>query len=75
MTRGYSKVLINEMVVPLQGGDLFAVQSDINMMSTTTGMERTKDQWHDLLGSVGLKIVKIWTEDPDSESIIEAMLA
>lgn len=75
MTPNYSKILINEMVVPLEGGDLFALQSDINMMSIVAGMERTEEQWHRLLGEVGLKIVKVWTEEPDSESIIEAMLA
>jgi len=37
-------------------------------------MERTKDQWYELLESVGLEVVKIWTKDVDSESLIEAML-
>ncbi|CAD6590643.1 MAG: hypothetical protein ASARMPREDX12_004609 [Alectoria sarmentosa] len=74
MAKGFSKILINEMVVPLQGGDLFALQSDINMMSVAAGMERTEKQWHELLNSVGLEIVRIWTKDSDSESIIEAML-
>ena len=59
----------------MHGGDLFAMQTDINMMSIVAGIERTEEQWHQLLGSVGLRIVRIWTEEPDSESIIEAMLA
>lgn len=57
-----------------KGGDLFALQSDINIMSMAAGMERTEKQRHELLNSVGLEIVRIWTKDADSESIIEAML-
>ena len=43
-------------------------------MSMAAGMERTEKQRHELLNSVGLEIVRIWTKDADSESIIEAML-
>ena len=75
MEPGYSKVLINETVVPLKGASLFTVQSDLNMMSSLAGMERTESQWHDLLKSAGLKIEKIWGGEGDSESLIEAMLA
>jgi len=74
MTKGYSMILINEMVMPLDKGDIFVLQSDLSKMSVSAGMERTKDQWYELLESVGLEVVKIWTKDVDSESLIEAML-
>lgn len=67
-------ILINEMVMPLDKGDIFVLQSDLSKMSVSAGMERTKDQWYELLESVGLEVVKIWTKDVDSESLIEAML-
>ena len=38
-------------------------------------MERTEDQWKQLLGSVGLEIEKIWTGEGETESIIEAVTA
>lgn len=67
-------ILINEMVMPLDKGDIFVLQSDLSKMSVSAAMERTKDQWYELLESVGLEVVKIWTKDVDSESLIEAML-
>ena len=45
------------------------------MMSIAAGMERTEDQWKQLLGSVGLEIEKIWTGEGETESIIEAVTA
>ncbi|KAL9099066.1 MAG: hypothetical protein Q9187_009554, partial [Circinaria calcarea] len=74
MSREYSKTLINEMVVPLKGASLFTTHSDLNMMSVTAGMERTEEQWRELLSAVGLEIARIWTGREDSESIIEAVL-
>ena len=73
MKPGISKLLINELVVPLQGGGLFPSHSDFNMMSIVAGMERTKAQWDELLASAGLRIEKIWTGPGETESIIEAV--
>ena len=74
MTPGFSKVLINELIIPSRDENFFPMQFDFNVMAIAAGMIRTEEQWHQLLGSVGLKIVRIWTEDPNSESLIEAML-
>jgi len=74
MTLGISRLLINKLVVPLQGGGLFAPHSDLNMMSICAGMERTEAQWRELLGSVGLDIVGIWTGEVGSESLIETVV-
>ena len=74
MTKGYSKLLINEMVVPPKGASVIATESDLNVMAVVAGMERTEKQWYALLESVGLQITKIWTKAEDSESIIEAEL-
>jgi len=75
MTKGYSKILINEFVVPSRGASAFMTHIDMNMMCTLASMERTEKQWRSLLESVGLKVVKIWTTEEDSECVIEAMLA
>ena len=72
---GVSRLLINELVVPIQVRGQFAPHSDFNMMSICAGMERTEAQWKELLGSVGLEIKGIWTGDGDTESIIEAVPA
>ena len=75
MTPGMSRLLINELVIPLQNSGHFPTHSDFNMMSIAAGMERTEDQWKQLLGSVGLEIEKIWTGEGETESIIEAVTA
>lgn len=73
MKPGYSKLLINDMVLPSKGATRYATQSDINMMSLFTASERSAADWERLLGLAGLKIVKIWPGVP--ESVIEAELA
>ena len=73
MTPGMSRLLINELVVPLQGSGLFPPHSDLNMMSICAGMERTEAQWRELLGSVGLEIAEVWSGEGETESIIEAI--
>ena len=75
MKPGFSKLLINDWVVPSQGASQSITHSDLNMMALLSAVERTDKQWYELLGSAGLKITKIWTRDSESESIIEAMLA
>ena len=74
MTKGYSMILINETILSPDSSSLPVLQSDLSRMSVSAGMERTRDQWYKLLSSVGLEVVKIWTKEAESESIIEAML-
>lgn len=72
--KGYSRFLINEWVLLDQGSPWLPAAMDINMMAQLSGMERTEGHWRELLGSVGLNIVKIWGLGPDNESLIEAAL-
>lgn len=51
-----SKILIDELVLPNTGARWQATQSDITMLASSCGMERTQRQWADLIKSVGLKI-------------------
>lgn len=74
MDKDYSRILINEMVLPDVGASMFAAGMDVSMMTLLTGMERTKTQWHDLLDSIGLKINGIWTLVEGGESVIEAAM-
>ena len=70
MKPGYSKLLINDIVLPDKGATWFATISDIHMMSVLGAMERSEAQWQQMLESVGLKNIKIWLGVP--ESVIEA---
>ncbi|MCJ1398246.1 hypothetical protein MMC11_001443 [Xylographa trunciseda] len=74
MKPGYSKLLINENVVPDVGASWQITSLDWFMMGLAASRERTEAQWRELLQSVGLKIVGIWTKDAAAESIIEASL-
>ncbi|KUM56161.1 hypothetical protein ACN42_g11064 [Penicillium freii] len=74
MRPGYSKVLVNENVIPDTGAHWETTSLDLIMMEIGSG-ERTERQWHALLESAGLKIVKIWTAQRDVESLIECELA
>ena len=75
MTPEYSKLLINEMVVPDKGADITTTQLDIVMMSNFAACERTESQWHLLVKHAELRIEKIWTIREDTERIIECVPA
>lgn len=74
MTPGYSKIILNELVLPNQKCSLIAAQVDITMMACLAATERSERQWHEVVGSAGLKIQNIWTDVPEAESIIELTL-
>lgn len=73
MRRGYSKVLINENVIPDTEAHWQATSLDFIMMGFSSS-ERTERHWHALLNSGGLKIVNIWTAQRGVESLIECEL-
>jgi hypothetical protein len=73
MKPGYSKFLINEIVIPNQGAERLSTSMDLLMMTVVAAEERTENNWRRLLKTAGLKIVKIWTFE-NTESIIETEL-
>jgi O-methyltransferase domain len=74
MEKGYSKILINENVVPDFGTDWKITSLDWLMMALVASAERTEAEWRELLRSVGLKVAGIWTKDNGVEGLIEAVL-
>ncbi|CAD6579776.1 MAG: hypothetical protein ASARMPRED_009245 [Alectoria sarmentosa] len=77
MTPGYSKILLDESVLPDMGCPSSLAAGDINMMSIMAGKERSRRQWLELLHSVGLRLIRVWIspDSGDAEGIIEAMLS
>ena len=75
MKKGYSKIIINEMVVKNEGAGWTETQWDMTMMVCLSSKERTETQWRELIKPVGLKVVKIWRNVSAIESIIEVELA
>lgn len=62
MKPGYSKLLIFECVIPRTGAYWEATAGDILMMTQLSALERTEDNWYQLIEGSGLnlKIVKFW---------------
>lgn len=73
MEPGYSRILINENVVPDVGAAWQMTSLDWTMMATLASAERTETQWRQLVESVGLRVEGIWTKDPACESLLEVI--
>lgn len=56
-----SVILIGDMVVPNKGAHWQTTQLDLQMMTSLASLERTHDQWHELLNKAGLKKLKSYT--------------
>ncbi|KAJ5093723.1 S-adenosyl-L-methionine-dependent methyltransferase [Penicillium angulare] len=67
----YSTLIIDDYVLPDTGADLRAAEMDILMWLHTAGLERTVSQWKNLLDTVGLELVKIWSSPRGKESVLE----
>ena len=70
MKPGYSKIIINEIVLPDKGMTLTAAQLDITMMCAMAATERTERQWRAIMDAAGLVIENIWTKVQQEESIM-----
>lgn len=55
-----SVLLVQELVMPATGVDFATSTLDIYQLLYFCGMERTEDQWRDLLNDCGLDVVKVW---------------
>ena len=74
MEPGYSKILINELVVLDINASWPITSIDWFMLALGAVRVLTKQDWRRLLAGVNLKITQIWTIEPGTESIIEAEL-
>ncbi|KAA8644983.1 hypothetical protein EYZ11_008712 [Aspergillus tanneri] len=74
MERGYSKVLIEEYILPDSNARAVNGMTDMAVMVFCSGLERTRQRWLNLLQSAGLRVNKFWTRGGDALGIIEAEL-
>ena len=75
MKRGFSKVIMEEYILPDQNARLLPCMTDIAVMVFCSGLERTCQRWNDLLTSAGLRVLQFWMREGDGLGIIEAELA
>ncbi|KAI0023074.1 O-methyltransferase [Xylariomycetidae sp. FL0641] len=74
MTPGFSKILVNEIVIPSKGASWFETGIDIIMLGAHASYERTERDWNRLAESAGLKIGKIWDCNGAMEKLIEMVV-
>jgi hypothetical protein len=74
MTPGYSKLLIKELLIPDRNAPPVLTASDVNVMQSLSGQERTESQFRNLLESAGFKIDGMWGHENAIDVVIEASL-
>ena len=74
MTKGYSKLLITEHIIPDHGASWVSTTLDMIMMCCFAAGERTASDWEKLLGNAGFKIMSIKGCEPGTESLMEVEL-
>ncbi|CAJ2508351.1 Uu.00g133770.m01.CDS01 [Anthostomella pinea] len=75
MKPGYSKLLINENVIPTEDAWWETTALDMVMLTYFASRERTRTDWENLMEKAGLKIVKIYGGGHGVESLLEIELA
>lgn len=75
LTPGYSRVLLNEIVLSEEHPTLAATSMDMMMLAHFAVRERTEANWKAVIEKAGLKFVKIYNYPGVAESVIEAELA
>jgi hypothetical protein len=74
LEKGYSKILINDYVVPDKGAPYPLTSLDWELMSCLGATERTESQWRSLIESADLKVTGIWSHPQFDQSLIEVEL-
>lgn len=73
MKQGYSKILINDIVIPTTDASCYQAAMDCLVLQASAN-ERTEAVWRKVIEDAGLKLVKIWPDGRGYESVIEAEL-
>lgn len=75
LTPGYSRVLLNEIVLSEEHPTLAATSMDMMMLAHLSVRERTEADWKTIIEKAGLTFLKVYTYPGVAESVIEAELA
>ena len=71
---GYSRVLLNEIVLSEERPTLAATSMDMMMLAHLGVRERTEAEWKAIVEKAGLKFLNVYTYPGVAESVIEAEL-
>ncbi|KAI4703468.1 hypothetical protein J4E89_010044 [Alternaria sp. Ai002NY15] len=75
MTKGYSKVLVNDFVVPDQGAHWVQTCLDWELMASLGARHRTEEEHRRMYEGAGLKMMGVWRHPHSLDSLIELELA
>ncbi len=75
MKKGYSKLLICDIMITATGATATQTTMDMAIMLMLAAYERTQKNWEKLLSDAGFKITKLWPDPRGFETLIEAELA
>ncbi|KAF3059903.1 Demethylsterigmatocystin 6-O-methyltransferase [Daldinia childiae] len=74
MTKGYSYLVINDMILPEEGCPLFPALWDVLIFIVLSSQERVVSQWNDLLPAAGLAVEGLYQPPGEGLGIIVATL-
>jgi len=74
MTPGYSRLLLNETVLPERDCPAEFAALDLTMLAVLSGIERTRGHWVRLVEEVGLRVleVRVSPDEGDREGVVVA---
>lgn len=75
LTPGYSRLLLNEIVLSEEHPTIAATSMDMMMLAHFSVRERTEAEWKAMLAKAGLNLLKIYNYPGVAESLIEAELS
>jgi hypothetical protein len=75
MKPGYSKILINDFVIPNQGAHWLQTSLDWELMAALGSRHRTEEEMKTMIAGAGLKMVEIFQHPQSVDSLIEVDLA
>lgn len=72
MKPGYSKLVLNEVILPVEKCPWQHAALDIIMMTSFSGRHRSETHWRSLLSSAGLTHVTFWYPPDIGDGVIVA---
>ncbi|KAI1458745.1 putative O-methyltransferase [Annulohypoxylon moriforme] len=75
LKRGYSKILICEIVMPRTGASMYQASLDVSLMANLSAYERTEAEWKKVINEAGLEMVSVTMDPRGFEGVIEVELA
>ena len=71
LEKGYSRILVQEMVVPDRDAHWQLTSLDWELLMNLAGRERMESEWRSLIESAGLRVTGIYKHPHSQDSLLE----